>query len=249
MIFKGLTILLLILLTALKIEASLSKDQRKTLLRLHREARAAVNASNMKELNWDDGLEKIAQNYADTCPGMKHSGTGPENIAARTSGTVTDLFNQFMAEKPAFDESNYREKFKSGSYNGKVVGHYSQIVWADNTQLGCGLADCSPVGFYKLFMVCRYGTGNIIGYEVYALKDPNSNSDDQEGNTENGEKEKVTSLTNTGYIGETRLYSGPSSSSSGRRSVATFGFYSSKYSLWFLSCILSYVLLNGILAL
>ena len=74
-----------------------------------------------------------------------------------------------MNEKDAFDESNYRENFLSTSYNGKVVGHYSQIVWASNTKLGCGLADCSGVGSYKLFMVCRYQTGNILGYEVYGL--------------------------------------------------------------------------------
>jgi len=101
---------------------------------------------------------------------MKHSGTGPENIAARSSGTVTDLFNQFMEEKDAFDRSNYRAKFVSGSYNGEVIGHYSQIVWASNTKVGCGLANCSSLGFvYGLFMVCRYQTGNTIGYEVYGL--------------------------------------------------------------------------------
>ena len=101
---------------------------------------------------------------------MKHSGTGPENIAARSSGTVTDLFNQFMEEKDVFDRSNYRAKFVSGSYNGEVIGHYSQIVWASNTKVGCGLANCSSLGFvYGLFMVCRYQTGNILGYEVYGL--------------------------------------------------------------------------------
>jgi len=59
---------------------------------------------------------------------MVHSGTGPENIATRSSGTVTDLFNQFMKEKDAFDRSNYRAKFISGSYNGEVIGHYFTIV-------------------------------------------------------------------------------------------------------------------------
>ena len=99
---------------------------------------------------------------------MVHSGDGPENLAARTSGTVEDLFNQFYKEKTAFDASNYRAKFQSGSYNGQVIGHYSQIVWADNTKVGCGLTDCRP-NYYKYYLVCRYATGNIIGREVYAL--------------------------------------------------------------------------------
>ncbi len=151
---------------------------------------------------------------------MVHSGTGPENIAARTSGTVTDLFNQFMSEKSAFDESNYREKFISGSYNGKVVGHYSQIVWASNTKLGCGLADCSSKGFYKLFMVCRYQTGNTIGYEVYGLKN-------------NTSTEKVGSIENT------KVYSEPPDSSSEKRRVSTV-------SLWFLSSLFLFWMLSDI---
>jgi len=159
---------------------------------------------------------------------MVHSGTGPENIAARTSGTVTDLFNQFMREKEAFDESNYREKFLNGSYNGKVVGHYSQIVWASNTKLGCGLADCSGKGSYKLFLVCRYQTGNTIGREVYALGDTSSTSTEQ-----------------TGTIEDTKVFAeSPADDSSSGKSLKEFCF--TKYGLWFLSSLLSYFLLNGI---
>jgi len=39
----------------------LTQEQKDTLLNLHRQARAAVNASNMKELNWSDELANIAQ--------------------------------------------------------------------------------------------------------------------------------------------------------------------------------------------
>lgn len=163
---KGLTILSLIFATALKVKAALTQEEKDTLLNLHREARAAVNASNMKEINWDNNLATIAQNYASTCPGMVHSDSGPENIAAGSSGTVTDLFNQFMKEKADFDKSNARQKFMDGSY-----GHYSQIVWADNTKVGCGLENCSEKNGldFEMFMVCRYEEGNIIDYEVYAL--------------------------------------------------------------------------------
>ena len=58
---KGLIILLLICLTALRIKASLTQQQKDTLLNLHRQARAAVNASNMQELYWDNELANIAQ--------------------------------------------------------------------------------------------------------------------------------------------------------------------------------------------
>jgi len=61
MIVKSFTILFLVLLTALKIKAALTQEQKDTLLKLHREARAAVHASNMQELYWDNDLNKIAQ--------------------------------------------------------------------------------------------------------------------------------------------------------------------------------------------
>jgi len=57
----GLTIYILIFLSALKIKADLTQEEKDTLLYLHREARAAVNASNMEELNWDDELASKAQ--------------------------------------------------------------------------------------------------------------------------------------------------------------------------------------------
>ena len=43
------------------ITSGLSQEQKDVLINLHRQARAAVNASNMKELNWDDELADIAQ--------------------------------------------------------------------------------------------------------------------------------------------------------------------------------------------
>ncbi len=61
MIIKGLTILLLVFISVLKVKAALTQEQKDTLLKLHRQARAAVNASNMKELNWDDDLANVAQ--------------------------------------------------------------------------------------------------------------------------------------------------------------------------------------------
>ena len=61
MIVKFLSILYLIFLAVLNVKADLTQEQKDTLLNLHREARAAVNASNMKELYWDDGLANIAQ--------------------------------------------------------------------------------------------------------------------------------------------------------------------------------------------
>ena len=98
---------------------------------------------------------------------MVHSDfSGGENLAANTIHNVSYMFNQWMAEKEAFDESGYRAKLMGVSYNGKVVGHYSQIVWATNTKVGCGLTYCEDYT-YKNILVCRYQTGNILYQQVY----------------------------------------------------------------------------------
>jgi len=195
---KGLTVLNIFLIAALKIKADLTQNQIDTLLTLHQNARAEVNASNMKELFWDVDLATIAQSHANKCPGIVHSGTGPENIATRASGTVTDLFNQFMEEKDAFDQSNYRENFVCPVYNGEIIGHYSQIVWADNTKLGCGLADCSSIDQnFKLFLVCRYQTGNIIGHEVYSLQNTSSSKTEASPSASTTTTQKIATTTTT----------------------------------------------------
>jgi len=167
--FNFFTTLIFPLLATLKINADLTQSEKDTLLSLHRMARDELKSPNMKQLNWDNDLAAAAQNYANKCKKMVHSGEGPENLAARTSGNVTDLFYQFYNEKAAFDASGYRAKFLSGTYEGKMVGHYSQIVWAENTKVGCGLTDCRPQGYFKLYLVCRYAKGNILNREVYAL--------------------------------------------------------------------------------
>ncbi|ORX55948.1 hypothetical protein BCR36DRAFT_581109 [Piromyces finnis] len=98
---------------------------------------------------------------------MIHSDfSGGENLAGNTNHDVSQMFNQWMNEKAAFDESGYRAKFLDVSYNGKVVGHYSQIVWAKNSKLGCGLSYCEKLS-YKNLLVCRYETGNYLNQQVY----------------------------------------------------------------------------------
>eukprot|EP00833_Pecoramyces_ruminatium_P007069 jgi/Orpsp1_1/1181101/evm.model.c7180000075846.1 len=155
------------LLLCAGIKADLTESEKKTLLNLHNEARAVLNAPDMKTLTWDNNLANASQEYSNKCLGMVHSGAGPENLAANTSGSIVKMFNQWMSEKEAFDQSGYRANFKSGSYNGSVVGHYSQIVWASNSKVGCGLTYCENYK-YKYLLVCRYETGNILKRQVYA---------------------------------------------------------------------------------
>ncbi|ORX75261.1 PR-1-like protein [Anaeromyces robustus] len=180
------SIIAIIIFACIGVQADLTKNEKKTLLTLHNKARSDVHAPNMQTLSWDDKMAASAQEYANECKGMVHSGAGPENLAANTWGNITSIFYQWMEEKEAFDKSGYRAKLINISYNGEAVGHYSQIVWASNTKLGCGYTICPNLSINHL-LVCRYGTGNIIGYEVYGepdlsiINDPDLNSNDATG--------------------------------------------------------------------
>jgi len=152
------------------VDAKLSSSQRDTLLSLHRSARNKVNAKNMRSLNWSENLAKGAQNYAERCRGLTHSyrsersdSDNGENISYGP-GTVTELFNLWTDERSDFLRSGYVSNFGGAVYNGKEIGHYTQVVWADNDLVGCGWHDC---GGNNMQLVCRYSTGNIISQSVY----------------------------------------------------------------------------------
>jgi pathogenesis-related protein 1 len=49
-------------------------------------------------------------------------------------------------------------------------GHYTQLVWRNTTQVGCGVADCAPDGLLtnRSIWVCNYSAaGNYIGQNPY----------------------------------------------------------------------------------
>ena len=66
------------------------------------------------------------------------------------------------------DEKQYyihdRFPYVSNTGNWQDVGHYTQIIWRNSTQLGCGLA----TGGGWDYLVCRYSPpGNVVGQFAY----------------------------------------------------------------------------------
>ena len=52
----------------------------------------------------------------------------------------------------------------------KGVGHYTQVVWADSEELGCGLVQYkNPDGdMFFTIVVCNYATaGNMVRGQIY----------------------------------------------------------------------------------
>ena len=55
-------------------------------------------------------------------------------------------------------------RFSSG------IGHYTQVVWADTEELGCGMVYYKSGTNYETFTVCNYAKGgNFQGLGTYAF--------------------------------------------------------------------------------
>ncbi|NXH11125.1 CRIS2 protein, partial [Bucco capensis] len=139
-------------------------DQQKVIVDRHNALRRGVKptASNMLKMVWSSEAAKNAQTWANKCT-ISHS---PADMR-RTNVQCGE--NLFMASAPFpwsdAIQSWYKEEkdFKYGTgakTPGAVIGHFTQLVWHNSHQIGCGVAYC-PESKFKYFYVCQYcPTGN-----------------------------------------------------------------------------------------
>ncbi|HEB69954.1 MAG TPA: SCP-like extracellular [Desulfobulbus sp.] len=128
-------------------------------------------------LVWSDTLAEYAGNraadLAKTGCRMRHgpSGRYGENLywasAVQWSNgrrEVQDIKPQHVAASWAREKKDYdRQKKKCAP--GAVCGHYTQMIWRDSKELGCGMAVCADKG---QIWVCNYNPpGNYIGQAPY----------------------------------------------------------------------------------
>lgn len=137
----------------------------------HNEVRAAHGVA---PLEWDPALAVIAQGWADQCVDAEaptglidhnpnRSDTYPvyvgENIYGSSGGaTGTDAVALWVTEEADYD---YDANTCAG-----VCGHYTQVVWAATTKVGCGIHDCAGLTFGST-VVCDYGPGGNDGGRPY----------------------------------------------------------------------------------
>jgi hypothetical protein len=151
-----------------------------------RRPRARRRSSRSQRLVWDSALEAQAQAYAERCR-FVHSSPGNgvygENLAV---GTWTPSNPNYMGAAPATtlwaDEQEDWTYSSSGSGTcapSAVCGHWTQMIWASSSRLGCGAAVCSSVesagGLTPplKIVVCQYtGPGNYVGQPPYASGTP-----------------------------------------------------------------------------
>ncbi len=139
----------------------------------HNAARANVvpaASPAIPPLTWSSSVAAAAQAWAMEC-NFSHdtdNGTYGQNIYAATGDTLPpQVVAAWIAES-----ANYDYATNTCAAN-EVCGHYTQVVWRDSTQLGCGVESCttgSPfggTGAWQIY-VCNYAPpGNFDGEKPY----------------------------------------------------------------------------------
>lgn len=131
----------------------------------HNEVRASGNIPApdpaLTPLSWDEDIAEIAQAYADRCI-PAHSGNNlGENIFAfaSTGPEIPDAKQVVGAWASEREFYNYNNNSCSAPTPPGTCGHYTQIVWSNATQLGCGYKACPPNNIFPInwqLWVCNY---------------------------------------------------------------------------------------------
>jgi pathogenesis-related protein 1 len=148
--------LLLLLLSFVAIKAQNKEDFKNKILERHNYYRSQQGASN---LVWSDELANAAQQWANKLAKkdkMFHSTMSyGENIYWGYSDDPTRAVDLWA------DEATYYPGEAISENNFHLFGHYTQLIWAATTKVGCAEA-ISKTG--KHYIVCEYDpAGNIIG--------------------------------------------------------------------------------------
>jgi len=159
----------------------------------------AAKAGSMKTMSYNEELATIAQRWADQCRWnhLKGKLDGHDNDRGTYQDIAFNYVGQNMyigwssADSPtanwtAATMSWYNEvsDFLAGSFNselkygqapwsfGGVVGHFTQVVWGESYQIGCGFTfyydETKPQMPYTKLYICNYGPGgNVMQQPMY----------------------------------------------------------------------------------
>lgn len=138
------------------------------ILSAHNQYRTELGVS---PLVWSDALASDAQEWADYLASLggeelrhaENTGQG-ENLWMGTAGfySYTDMVKAWGEEQQYFIGGTFPDVSSTGNWSD--VGHYTQLVWRETTEVGCGMATAGG----NNILVCRYNPpGNFIGESVY----------------------------------------------------------------------------------
>ncbi|XP_008305822.1 cysteine-rich secretory protein LCCL domain-containing 1 isoform X2 [Cynoglossus semilaevis] len=154
------------------------------ILDLHNKLRGQVYppASNMEYMVWDTELERTAEEWAETCL-WEH---GPSGLLPQIGQNLGAHWGRYRP--PTFHVQAWYNEVKDFSYpypqecdpycpfrcSGPVCTHYTQLVWATSSRIGCAVNMCYDMNVWgqiwakAVYLVCNYSPkGNWWGYSPY----------------------------------------------------------------------------------
>lgn len=168
------------------VKGGLTEELKKAILDRHNVHRQRValgkqspqpHASNMMKLSWHEEAEKIAQRWAnqcvsshDSCRALENSAVG-QNFASHSisltspdvKGTIVKMVDMWYDEV-----KDFTGKVDSFEFVGNTA-HYTQVVWAESTAIGCGFIELAPQTNYMMAnLFCNYvPSGNFMRSPLY----------------------------------------------------------------------------------
>ena len=150
------------------------------MLETHNQVRADVA---VLPLTWSSTMSSYAQEWAThlanengcqmqhrSAAGMNTLGVG-ENLFWASPLTSTNSPPTLQAITPTYVANDWSSEKIDYNYDtntctdGKICGHYTQIVWKNTTEVGCAMAICPDNG---QIWVCNYNPpGNYTGQKPY----------------------------------------------------------------------------------
>jgi pathogenesis-related protein 1 len=162
----------------LAVPAYAAKVEPAAIIAAHNKFRAAVGVT--KKLTYSKALASSAQAWANhlkqtnACK-MRHSEPDSkygENLFWGSALTWTDgrkelqkVSSKQVVEDWGSEKADYHYASNTCA-DGKMCGHYTQIVWRATTKVGCGVAVCGDT--QEQVWVCQYQpAGNWLGKKPY----------------------------------------------------------------------------------
>ncbi|XP_045389921.1 C-type lectin domain family 18 member A isoform X2 [Lemur catta] len=143
------------------VPGALSRKESFLLLSLHNRLRSRVHppAANMRRMDWSDSLARLAQARAALCgtlaPGLASAPQVGWNEQLQPAGLASfvEVVSLWFAEGQRYSHAT------AECAHNATCAHYTQLVWATSSQLGCGRHLCSVGQAAMEAFVCAYSPG------------------------------------------------------------------------------------------
>ncbi|XP_069188907.1 uncharacterized protein [Procambarus clarkii] len=179
------------------IRSGVPEDEVEEILRVHNTLRSKVArgaelrgkpgpqlpAANMRVLYWNDELASVAQAWANQCQSSSEE-YAQRRICSRGYDVGQNVYYEWShsdtqnwdtaINKWYAEVSSLPYSYVFGSQRGqpiKDIDHYTQLVWAETQEVGCGAVYYSPfMGGVSRVYVCNYGpTSHPQGSPMYQV--------------------------------------------------------------------------------